>query len=197
MGPLVNKIACLGALLLVWVPLSECRAHCLWNRFYLERLNRKIQGQVVDHTDNHGSDRRIWSSALNEKRSLYVYLPPNYDPRQRYPLMLWLHGFAQDEKSFLQQVVEDLDSAMAGGRLPPMIVVAPDGSLTRNPFSITAGSFFLNSRAGAFEDFVMTDVWNFMLQQYPIRPEQGAGANLRRVVPLAHRKLEVYQMASV
>src|SRR5262249_52767440 len=39
---------------------------------------------------------------------------------------------------------------------------------------LTAGSFFLNSKAGAFEDYVMQDVWTFLFTHYPIRPEREA-----------------------
>ena len=160
----MNRTASAAFLLLLWLPLSACQANGLWCRLDLERINRRLQGQVVDHTDNHGVDRRIWSTALHEKRDLYVYLPPGFDPQERYPVMLWLHGFAQDEQSFMQYVVEDLDAAMVAGKLPPMIVVAPDGSLTRNPFRLSAGSFFLNTRAGAFADFVIVDVWKFVVE---------------------------------
>jgi S-formylglutathione hydrolase FrmB len=170
----VNWTASLGALLFFLVPLPACQANILWKRHDLERVNRRIQGQVVDHTDNHGADRRIWSTALHAKHNLYIYLPPGFDPQQRYPFMIWLHGFAQDERSFLKDVVDDLDAAMVAGKLPPMIVAAPDGSLTRRPFHITAGSYFLNTRAGAFEDLVMVDVWNFVVEHYPIRPEREA-----------------------
>jgi S-formylglutathione hydrolase FrmB len=128
----------------------------------------------VDYTDNHGSDRRIWSAALQEKRALYIYLPPGFNAHEHYPLMIWLHGFAQNERSFIQYVVDDLDAAMIAGTLPPMIVAAPDGSLTRNPLRMTAGSFFLNTQAGAFEDYVMVDVWNFVVEHYPVRPEREA-----------------------
>jgi S-formylglutathione hydrolase FrmB len=140
----------------------------------LKRVNGRIHGQVMDHTHNHGSDRRIWSEALHQKRDLYVYLPPEFDPHQQYPLMIWLHGFAQDEQAFLEEVVQPLDHAIVSGKLPPLIVAVPDGSLTGEPCLITAGSFFINSRAGNFEDFVMQDVWNFVFQHYPIRPEREA-----------------------
>jgi S-formylglutathione hydrolase FrmB len=156
------------------IPLSACQAQLLCHRDDLEQINRRLQGQVVDYTEDHGADRRIWSPALQEKRNLYIYLPPGFDPRERYPLMIWLHGFAQNEKSFIRYLVDDLDSAMTSGKLPAMIVAAPDGSLTRNPLRISAGSFFINSRAGAFEDFVVVDVWNFVVEHYPIRPEPEA-----------------------
>ena len=93
------------------------------------RINRNLSGQLIDLTNNHGADRRIWSPALNQKRSMYVYLPPNFDPNKRYPMAFFLHGAAQDEQFFLQAQVESFDKAMASGTMPPSIIVAPDGSV--------------------------------------------------------------------
>lgn len=140
----------------------------------LNKVNRRLHGQLIDYTRNHGADRRIWSPSLCEKRDVYVYLPPDFDPSRRYPLVIWLHGFAQDEQSFRDDIVEHLDAAMACGKLPPAIVVAPDGSLSGHPCIKTAGSFFINSRAGRFEDYVMQDIWDFAMESYPIRPEREA-----------------------
>jgi pimeloyl-ACP methyl ester carboxylesterase len=145
-----------------------------FHRHDLDRVNRRLGGQVIDYTRNHGADRRIWSPALQQPRDLYVYVPPGFDPCRRYPLMLWLHGFSGDELSFLLDVVEPLDRAIASGQLPPLIIAAPDGSLIGRAGLFTSGSFFLNTRAGAFEDFVMTDVWDFVHGHYPIRPEPEA-----------------------
>src|ERR1700677_78320 len=50
------------------------------------RVNMKLHGQVLDFTNNHGSDNRIWSPALCQRRDLYVYLPPGYNPAKKYPL---------------------------------------------------------------------------------------------------------------
>src|SRR5438105_5904273 len=89
----------------------------LFLRGALDRTNRTLAGHVDDYTNNHGSDRRIWSAALCERRDLYVYLPPGFDPCKKYPIIVWLHGFAQDEQSFLYDVVPKLDRAMADGCL--------------------------------------------------------------------------------
>ncbi len=135
-------------------------------------VNCRLQGQVVDFTCNHGADRRIWSPALGQKRAMYVYLPPNYDAKKAYPLFIFLHGAGQDEKFFLQSVAEPLDRAIAAGTLPPYIVVAPDGSLpAQSRFSVSA-SFFVNSLAGNYEDFVQKDVWQFVTTTFPILPER-------------------------
>src|SRR5207249_1212566 len=123
----------------------------------LERVNGRIQGQVLDFTHNHGADRRIYSPALDARRDLYGYLPPGFDPARQYPLMLVLHGIAQDEQFFLK-VFEDLDCAICCGQLPPMIIAAPDGSLHGSPSLLQPGSFYLNTRAGRFADYITQDV---------------------------------------
>jgi S-formylglutathione hydrolase FrmB len=151
-------------------------AHPLRYTHSLDRVNRRLQGHVVDYTNNHGADRRLWSPALGQKRDMYVYLPPGFDPHLQYPIILFLHGYAQDEAVFLNEVVERLDRAMVEGRLPPAIIAAPDGSLRGLDCLLSAGSFYLNTKAGNFEDYLVGDVWNFLVRNYPIRPEPEAHA---------------------
>jgi pimeloyl-ACP methyl ester carboxylesterase len=146
----------------------------LFQRGELDRTNRKLAGHVDDYTANHGSDNRIWSEALQQRRDMYVYLPPGFEPCKKYPFILWLHGFAQDEQSFLADVIPKIDRAIACGKLPPVIVAAPDGSLNDSRCLFNAGSFFLNTKAGAFEDFLMMDVWDFLFNHYPLRCEPEA-----------------------
>jgi S-formylglutathione hydrolase FrmB len=148
----------------------------LLGRHQLARVSRNLSGQLIDFTNNHGADRRIWSSALHQKRSLYVYLPPGFDPNKRYPLAIFLHGAAQDEQFFLQAQVEAFDKAMARGGMPPTIIAAPDGSIRGRATLVEPASFWANSKAGAFEDYLMCDVWNFLMQTFPIRPEREAHA---------------------
>ena len=167
-----------AVLLLALVPWSSAPAHPVRRFFMLDRVNRVIGGRVLDFTRNHGADNRIWSPSLHQKRDLYVYLPPGFDPHKQYPLMLWLHGYAEDEFTFLRDVIEPLDQAMREGRLPPAIIAAPDGSVSGIDCFVSSSSFFLNSEAGRFEDFLMCDVWNFVMSRFPIRPETEAHAIL-------------------
>ena len=140
----------------------------------LDKFNAALSGQVLDYTFNHGKDRRIYSKALDAKRDLYVYLPPGYDPRVQYPVIVFLHGFAQDE-TFCFEVLPFFDKQMADGKMPPTIIAVPDGSLGGRPsVFFCAGSFYLNSRAGRFGDFVTQDVWGFLNESFPLRPERGA-----------------------
>ncbi len=142
---------------------------CQWVR--LTKLNNRLQGTVLDFTHNHGADRRIFSPALGERRDLYVYLPPGFDPCRAYPAMILLHGIAQDEQAFLR-AAEDFDREMVCGRLPPFLIAAPVGSLSGRPTLLSGASFYLNTRAGRFEDYIVCDVWNFLTSNFPVRPER-------------------------
>lgn len=148
-------------------PLTYC------TRYEVVKLNTKLHGCVLDFTRNHQGDRRFHSTALDQKRDMYVYLPPGYDSKQQYPYMLWLHGILQDEKDFLN-IAPLFDKAIAEGRLPPMVIAGPDGSIRGRPTFFNAGSFYINSEAGRFEDYLATDVWNFVTTNFSIRPEAEA-----------------------
>jgi S-formylglutathione hydrolase FrmB len=149
--------------------------HCLGLRTHqLDRLNRKLHGKIIDYTNHHGADRRIWSPALCHRRNLYVYVPPGFDGTQAYPLMIWLHGLNQDERDYLDDLAEKFDAAIATGCLPPLIIAIPDGSIYQSNGFFHKGSFFLNTDAGNFEDWLMHDVWEFVLAHYPVRPEPEA-----------------------
>ena len=137
------------------------------------KLNRKLAGRVEDYTHNHGGDRRIDSAALERKRDLYAYTPPGYDGVTPFPFMLFLHGLAQDEKVFLE-VVEHFDAAIRKGEMPPMVIVCPDGSVGNGPSLLHTGSFYINSKAGRFGDYVAEDVWEFAHSHFKLRPERDA-----------------------
>ncbi len=139
----------------------------------LAHLNRNIRGHVDDFTANHGTDRRIHSAALNQKRDVYVYLPPGYDAAKRYPMVVWLHGLAQDEKTFLE-LVPIFDKAMSDGSLPRSIIVAPDGTIHGHASFREPLTLYLNSPLGRYEDFIVFEVWNHVTTNYSIRKEREA-----------------------
>jgi S-formylglutathione hydrolase FrmB len=142
----------------------------------LHHVNYKLHGQLIDFTHNHWHDRRIWSPALQQRRDLYVYLPPGYDRTRRYPLAIFLHGAAQDETFFLQTQLESFDRAIAEGRMAPVVIAAPDGSMHGRATLRQPATFWANSCAGNYEDLVMVDVWNFMMTNFCILPEREAHA---------------------
>jgi S-formylglutathione hydrolase FrmB len=160
-------------LTLAW-PATDAHAHgAIKTKVKGALLDLHLQGTIVDCTANHGKDRRIWSRSLYEYRDLYVYLPPGYDKDQTYPVMIFLHGFAQDEQSFLE-LAPVIDQAICKGKLPPLIIAAPDGSIDGERCFQRPGSFWINSNAGSFEDFVLQDVWDHLTHNYSIRSEREA-----------------------
>ncbi|HET6576074.1 MAG TPA: alpha/beta hydrolase-fold protein [Fimbriiglobus sp.] len=139
----------------------------------LDRVNRTLAGQVLDFTRNHGCDRRLFSPALGQRRDLYLYLPPGYDGRTAFPAMIWMHGIGQDEKDFLD-LAPVFDAAIRAGRMPPLVIAAPDGSIRGRASLIQNGSFYVNSTAGRFEDYIIQDVWGFVRRNFAVRPEREA-----------------------
>jgi enterochelin esterase-like enzyme len=161
----------------VWLALTwaaSAAAGPLHHAIDLDQLNASLHGYVVDYTHNHGADRRIWSAALCEKRDLYVYLPPGFDPSLHYPLVIYLHGLTEDEHGFIKNIVPLFDRAIACGEIPPLILAAADGSISGKEGYLQPGSFYINTKAGNFEDYVMQDVWNFLFCNFPLRPEREA-----------------------
>ena len=63
-----------------------------------------------------------------------------------------------------------------------MIIATPDGSIRGAPSILNPGSFYLNTRAGRFEDYLIEDVWCFLVTNFSIRPERElhilAGASM-------------------
>jgi S-formylglutathione hydrolase FrmB len=145
----------------------------------LERVDRDLQGQLVDYTSNHGPDRRIFSPILQMPRDLYVYLPPGYDPNCAYPLILFLHMANVDEHYFVgSNVLRELEKMMLCGAFPPAIVACPDGTITGVNHYHSKHSLYVNGVCGQFEDHIMQEVVPFLMTHYAIRPERQAHALL-------------------
>jgi S-formylglutathione hydrolase FrmB len=138
----------------------------------LKRFNKTLHGQVLDFTHNHGKDLRFESAALGKKRDMYVYLPPGYDGVKKFPVLVWLHGFSQDEKD-TKSLAKKFDEAVASCRIPPMVIACPDGTFNGRPSANNSGSFYLNGVKGNYEDYLI-DVWNFLQCNFSIRPEREA-----------------------
>lgn len=141
-----------------------------------ESINSELSGTLLDFTHNSGRDHRIYSPALCERRDLYVYLPPGYDPKGSYPLLVWLHSYTDDECEFAKHVVPVLDRAIARGTLRPMVAVGPDGSLGGGRHYLSFGSWFVNSPRGRFADYIMQDVIGFVEQNFAVSKDRDSRA---------------------
>ncbi|MEK6233599.1 MAG: esterase family protein, partial [Planctomycetales bacterium] len=145
------RYATAAALLFVWIASANAGS--------LDRLNAKLAGRVVDYTHNHGRDNRVVSRILCMKRDLYVYLPPCHDPSVSYPLVLWLHGgFGNETSFFTTPQLTYLDRMIRCGKIPPVIVAAPDGNYSGRNFLLANHSLFVNGLGGRVQDHVMMEV---------------------------------------
>jgi enterochelin esterase-like enzyme len=72
--------------------------------------------------------RTFWSPAANATVSFHVYLPPEYatDTTARFPVLYWLHG-SGSPTSGIAWLSSWYGNAMTQGKIPPMIVVFPNG----------------------------------------------------------------------
>lgn len=72
------------------------------------------------------------SAALKKTRDLFVYTPPGYSEHAPvgYPVIVLFHGSPGKPLDFLYkgEVHKKLDAAITAGKLPPTILVIPDGS---------------------------------------------------------------------
>jgi enterochelin esterase-like enzyme len=84
----------------------------------------------------HGTVSMPWyPSTIGEgTRRTYVYTPPGYDKgSERYPVLYLLHGGSGDEDAWFScgRATQIFDNMIAQGKAKPMIVVLPNGNITR------------------------------------------------------------------
>lgn len=76
---------------------------------------------------------RFNSSLMNQAIKYSIYLPPDYYvSNRRYPVVYLLHGYGDNETSWVQfgEVDRIVDDEIKTGELPPMIIVMPNGGAT-------------------------------------------------------------------
>jgi enterochelin esterase-like enzyme len=68
------------------------------------------------------------SAAVGAPVSYHVWRPPAYDaqPQRRFPVLYWLHG-SGSVLAGIAAVSALFDAAVAAGRIPPLLVVFPNG----------------------------------------------------------------------
>ena len=72
---------------------------------------------------------RYESGVTGTTREATVYLPPEYDPAQRYPVLYLLHGIGGDRHEWTRGASAHaiLDNLIAAGGIAPLIAVFPNG----------------------------------------------------------------------
>lgn len=72
----------------------------------------------------------VESEAVGREMAYAVWAPADLGPEERLPLLVFLHGAADDEGCFDEAGVgQVLDAALAAGEIPRVVIVVPDGQL--------------------------------------------------------------------
>jgi enterochelin esterase-like enzyme len=132
----------------------------------------------------HGTLSQVWypSPAAKLTRRMQVYTPPGYENgNTRYPVLYLLHGGGGDETEWNNQgrLSQIMDNLVAQGKAKPMIVVMPNGHVTRTAalgFTVTPipapASAFTMGRGAAqptaptFEGTLVKDVIPYVEKHY-------------------------------
>jgi S-formylglutathione hydrolase FrmB len=108
----------------------------------------------------------LYSQSLGRTMPISVFVPDRYDAKQRYPVLYLLHGFGGNHTNWSQrtQLANYLKNV-------PLIVVMPDGE----------NSWYVNSpfkRQDRFEDYLASDIFQYVQKNYSIDTAQQAIAGL-------------------
>ena len=98
-----------------------------------------VPGEEAAYEDTlpvpHGEVRAVWynSTTLAQPRRMHVYTPPGYERGdQKYPVLYLIHGGGDEDSgwSTIGRAGFILDNLLAAGKVKPMIVVMPNGSIS-------------------------------------------------------------------
>jgi enterochelin esterase family protein len=69
------------------------------------------------------------SQTLGRASDFYVYTPPDYNPKNKYPVLYLLHGYSDDASGWtaVGRAHVILDNLIAQNKIKPMVVVMPLG----------------------------------------------------------------------
>ena len=84
----------------------------------------------------------IYPSSNEDARPAFVYLPPQYDGKKKFPVLYLQHGWGEDENAWMNQGHANLimDNLIAEGKCQPFIIVSTYGLTNKIKFG-TIGQF--------------------------------------------------------
>lgn len=125
------------------------------------------------------------SRVAGDKRDYFIYTPPGYNPKKRYPLLVLCHGFSDyaDGWSAVGKANFILDNLIARGEVKPLIVVMALGygvSVDTLRTGLQRPPDTWKSNAAKFSEALLTEVLPAVERNYRIeqKPERRAIAGL-------------------
>jgi len=120
----------------------------------------------------HGDIRHkvYFSKTTGTWRSLNIYTPPGYDKsvNEKFPVLYIQHGGGEDERGWAVQGKTDiiLDNLIAEGKAKPMLVVIPNGNVSR-PGSSAGG--YNDDAMAAFKEELVGSIIPFIESSYRVK----------------------------
>jgi len=139
-----------------------------------------MQGRVVrtSHESLCLSDNPLGDP---HQRDLYVYLPPQYDGKRRFGVVMMLAGFGSTNHSIAgwspwqPNSIELFDRLIVEGQCQPAILVLPDC------FNRWGGSQFIDSEGtGRYQTYLADEVFPFVDAEFRTIPRREARAVVGR-----------------
>ncbi|MBR5724079.1 MAG: endo-1,4-beta-xylanase Z [Bacteroidales bacterium] len=129
-------------------------------------------GYVKDVPHGAVAQRWYYSRTLGEMRRLHVWTPAGYEnSKQKLPVLYLIHGGGDNDASWPTVGAAGwiLDNLLAEGRMVPMVVVMPNGTITDVPNEVPP-----------FAQDMVTDIIPFVEANYRVitKPEARAVAGL-------------------
>jgi enterochelin esterase-like enzyme len=110
--------------------------------------------RTADHDGGRLMTVDLYSEALHREASYLIFLPAGYSPSRPLPVFYGLHGMPGRPLAFTvdADIEPRLELLIAQGRVPPMILVFPDGRIDGR---IDSDSEWANTPSGRFESYVV------------------------------------------
>lgn len=125
----------------------------------------------VPHGEVH---HHFYHSALvGDRRDFYVYTPPKFDRKKKYPVLYLLHGYSDMANGSVISGRANfiLDNLIAQGKAKPMLVVMPLGygapKLLENGWNIAHDPLW-EENIKRFADTLLTEVMPQVEEEYPV-----------------------------
>ena len=135
------------------------------------RADSRIASRVAATAGGRLLTVHFYSAALKRRTDYLVYLPVEYNLRQPVPAFYMLHGMPGRPLAFAvnADVEIRLERLIREHRVPPMILVFPDGRIDGNT---QTDSEWANTSAGRFDSYVV-DVVRDVDGRFATVPKRG------------------------
>jgi enterochelin esterase family protein len=121
--------------------------------------------QPVPHGTLH---QHIYASSVTQQdRTAIVYTPPGYTTEETYPVLYLLHGNGDDQTAWTEIGRANLiaDNLIAQDKIPPMIIVMPNGHPVALPYEERAPDYGSRNSQAMLDD-VTTVLMPLIEQNY-------------------------------